>query len=54
MGVGPFTYTISRQKVVDFTTSHYEETNTILIRSAVEESKIFIFAKPFQFQAIVC
>ncbi len=50
MGIGPFTYTFSRQKVVAFTISHYEETNTILIPQAAQESKDYIFAKPFRFQ----
>lgn len=50
MGVGPFSFTFARQKVIDFTVGHWEEPTTILIPPPGEESKLFSCSKPFQFE----
>lgn len=50
MGVGSFSFTFARQKVVDYTVGFYEEATTILIPPPHQESNLFDCAKPFQFE----
>ena len=50
MGVGPFSITQSRYKVVDFTTSFYEEPTSILIPYPIDSYGVRLLActKPFK------
>jgi len=50
MGAGPFTVTLARSQVVDFTTSFYEESTAILIPPPTEDTRLFSCARPFQLQ----
>ncbi len=50
MGIGPFSFTLARQKVIDFTVGHSEEPTSILIPPPVEESKLLSCSKPFKFE----
>ncbi len=48
MGIGPFTVTYDRKKVVDFTEIYTEDPRTILIPIPMEDSRLLAFTKPFQ------
>ena len=50
MGIGPFSLTYERQKVIDYTVGFYEEPTSILIPPPTQESRLFACALPFQIQ----
>ena len=47
MGIAPFSITLDRKKVVDFTEIYAEEPNAILIPPPMEDSRLLAFTKPF-------
>ncbi|EFX87552.1 hypothetical protein DAPPUDRAFT_312020 [Daphnia pulex] len=50
IGLGPFSVTHSRSKVVDFSVSFYEDGNAILIPPAAEENRLSACTKPFRLE----
>ncbi|XP_046632509.1 glutamate receptor ionotropic, kainate glr-3-like isoform X2 [Daphnia pulicaria] len=48
IGLGPFSVTHSRYKVVDFSVGFHEEATTILIPPPAEESRLLACTKPFR------
>ncbi|KZS13465.1 Uncharacterized protein APZ42_021438 [Daphnia magna] len=48
IGLGPFSVTHSRSKVVDFSVGFYEDGNAILIPPAAEENRLLACTKPFR------
>ncbi len=47
MGIAPFSITLDRKKVVDFTEIYAEEPNALLIPPPMEDSRLLAFTKPF-------
>lgn len=50
MGVGPFSVTHSRAKVIDFTVAFYEDPATILIPAPAEDNRLLTCLKPFRLE----
>ncbi|XP_057366108.1 glutamate receptor ionotropic, kainate 2-like [Daphnia carinata] len=50
IGLGPFSVTHSRSKVVDFSVGFYEDGNAILIPPAAEENRLLACTKPFRLE----
>jgi hypothetical protein len=48
IGLGPFSVTHSRSKVVDFSVGFYEDGNAILIPPPAEENRLLACTKPFR------
>ena len=48
IGLGPFSVTHSRSKVVDFSVGFYEDGNAILIPPPAEETRLLACTKPFR------
>lgn len=53
IAVGVFSVTHSRSQVVDFSVGFLEEPATILIPPPAQESRLLVYAKPFQLQVKV-
>jgi hypothetical protein len=50
IGLGPFSVTHSRSKVVDFSVAFYEDGNAILIPPPAEENRLSACTKPFRLE----
>lgn len=48
MGVGPFSVTHSRSKVMSFSVAFYEDPATILIPPPAEDNRLLTCLKPFR------
>jgi hypothetical protein len=53
IGLGPFSVTHSRYKVVDFSVGFHEEATTILIPPPAEESRLLACTKPFRSEVMM-
>jgi hypothetical protein len=50
IGLGPFSVTHSRSKVVDFSVGFYEDGNAILIPPPAVENRLLACTKPFRLE----
>ena len=53
MGVQGLSFSYARYQVVDFTITYYQESTTILIPPPIEESRLFVCIRPFQWQVLI-